>query len=329
MSIDPRSVKMKGKIPEPGIVERMFVCGLLVFFLIMTAACPAVAAQEKTAATAKPKISVGVLVDTGQHQRKVIELEREAVNSIAEIFAGEAAEGFILTYGDKVDVLEDWTPLGPKLKQVATRIDLHTESSKSPRTLLNDALQAALQRLDARQGIDLKVLIVVGEGNDWGSSARAAEIKKLAQSARVQCFALLVADHELIGGRVRHFGFDLDALTWSTRGNGYDVGNSRKRLDKALKDVRKRVRRQLQVRSRSPRLTLFLRLWQQTTGQDIWLDALGKPARDSAGNPCVENRSGPPENWRPARSDGAPLTEPPDYSGSLGSLNNTVSLMLP
>src|SRR5215472_2651569 len=40
-------------------------------------------------------------------------------------------------------------------------------------------------------------------------------------------------------------------------------------------------------------------------------------------------KSGPPENWRSTRSGGAPLTEPPDYSGSLGLLNNTVSLMLP
>jgi len=255
LSIGPQSGrKPKGNFPETELIIRMSLCLLLTCFLDMTAACPTFAAQEKMAAPTKPTISVGVVVDTRQHQRNVIDLEREAVNSIADIFAGETAEGFILTYGDKVDLLEDWTPLGRELKQASTRIELRAEIGKSGRTLLNDALHAALQKLDPRQDIDSKVLIVVGEGNDWGSSARNSEVKKLARAAHVQCFALLVADHELIDGRVRHFGFDLDALAWATKGNGYDVGKSRKRLDQALKDVVKRVRRQLQAGRRSPRV---------------------------------------------------------------------------
>jgi len=68
-----------------------------------------------------------------------------------------------------------------------------------------------------------------------------SQIKKRAKSAHVQCFVLLVADHELIGGRVRRFGFDLYDLASATKSKAYDVGNSRKRLGTAVRDLVKRV----------------------------------------------------------------------------------------
>jgi len=52
---------------------------------------------------------------------------------------------------------------------------------------------------------------------------------------------LLVADHNLIGGRVRHFGFDLYDLAAATKGKAYDIERSRKIFDRAIKDVLKRI----------------------------------------------------------------------------------------
>jgi len=72
-------------------------------------------------------------------------------------------------------------------------------------------------------------------------SRRYSQIKKRAQSAHVQCFVLLVADHNLMGGRVRHYGFDLYDLASATKGNAYDIERSRKNLDQAVRDVLKRV----------------------------------------------------------------------------------------
>jgi hypothetical protein len=86
-----------------------------------------------------------------------------------------------------------------------------------------------------------KVLIVIGEGNNSGGATKYSQIAKHAKTAHVQCFALLVAAHNLMGGRVRHFGFYLYDLASATKGKAYDVGRSRKNLDKAIADVRKRV----------------------------------------------------------------------------------------
>ena len=41
----------------------------------------------------------------------------------------------------------------------------------------------------------------------------------------------------------------MDDLAWSTKGNGYDVGTSRKHLDKAVEDVLKRITRRVQARA--------------------------------------------------------------------------------
>jgi hypothetical protein len=138
-------------------------------------------------------------------------------------------------------LLQDWSPLETGLKTVSTGIDLDLEGAKNGRTLLNDALKAALLKLGGRNDSDSKALIVIGEGNDLGSTTKYSQIKKLAKSNHVQCFALLVASHDLIGGRVRHFGFDLYDLAGATKGNAYDVGACRKRLDKAVKDMLKRI----------------------------------------------------------------------------------------
>ena len=64
---------------------------------------------------------------------------------------------------------------------------------------------------------------------------------KSAKAAHVQCFALLVADHDLVGGRVRHFGFDRYDLALATNGKTYDIGDNRKKLGNAVRDMVKRV----------------------------------------------------------------------------------------
>ncbi len=217
----------------------LFLVVLFVFFA--SATCTVLFAQDKTRAETKPRVSLGVLIDTSAHQKKVMEFQREAVNSIADAFAGVATESFLVRYGDEVETLQDWAPVDTGLKKVSTRIELDRESGKNQRTLLYEALNAGLLKLDAGDRANSKVLIVIGEGNNAGGSIKYAEIKKRAKAAHVQCFVLLIADHNLMGGRVRHFGFNLYDLAWATKGNAYDIERSRKNLDKAIRNVLKRV----------------------------------------------------------------------------------------
>jgi hypothetical protein len=216
---------------------RFFFVAVLVVFL-GTAAPSALFAQAAPRPETRRRVSLGVLIDTSAHQRKVIDLEREAVKSFADGFADLATESFVVGYADEVETLQDWSPLEAGFKTVSARI----ESSKKRRTLLYDALGLGLSKLESGNSANARVLIVIGEGNDTGSVTRYSEVKKRAKSAQVQCFVLLVASHNLMGGRIRHFGFDLYDLASATNGKAYDVEDSRKNLDKAVRDVVKKVR---------------------------------------------------------------------------------------
>ena len=223
------------------IVFRITLLRLLISSLGLAASCTLLRAQENLQPDTKPRLSVGVLIDTSAHQKKVIQFERQAVDSIADGFTGVATEAFALRYGDEVELLQEWAPVDTGLRTVAARIKLDVESGKNQRTLLYEALNAALLKLETGNSASSKVLIVIGEGNNAGGSIKYAEIKKRARAAHVQCFVLLVADHNLMGGRVRHYGFYLYDLASATKGKAYDIERSRKNLDKAIKDVLKRV----------------------------------------------------------------------------------------
>ena len=210
----------------------------VLFALLQTATC----AQDQLQAQTKPRVSLGVLIDTSAHQKRVIDFERDVLNAVAEGFSGVATESFVLRYADEIETLQDLSPPDPGLKRASARIELDVESGKNLRTLLYDALNAALTKFGAVDQANSKVLVIVAEGNDAGSVAKYSEVKKRAISARVQCFVLLVANHNLIGGRVRHFGFDLYDLSSATKGKAYDIEDSKKTLDKAVRDVMKRTR---------------------------------------------------------------------------------------
>lgn len=211
-------------------------------FAIATAVASPLLAKGNAPPGSERRVKVGVLVDTSLHQKKVIEFQRQAVDSIAEELGGVAADTFLFTYSDRLTLLQDWSPVTVGLKTASPLIRLDGQENKHPATLLVDAINAALLKLGAQPEDGLKALIVIGEGNDARSSVKYSQVKKLARSNHVQCFALLIADHNLMGGRVRHFGWDLYDLASATKGAGYDIEHSRKRLEKALKNVLERIR---------------------------------------------------------------------------------------
>jgi len=160
----------------------------------------------------------GVLVDTRAHQKNVIEFEREVLNSIPDGFNGVVADGFVIRYADEVEARQDWAPSDVGLRQTSSQIVLDTHNGQNRSTLLYDAVNAGLAKLQSRDDASSKVLIIIGEGNDSGSRTKFSQVKALAKSSHVQCFVLLVADHNLIGGRVRHFGFDYTTLPGLRKG---------------------------------------------------------------------------------------------------------------
>lgn len=225
---------------KQGFAFRKTLLRLLISSLGLAASCTLLFAQQNAQPDTSRKLSVGLLIDTSAHQKKVIEFERKSfIQSLTSLLVWGQK---VLSSGMETKwTLQNWSPLDTGLGSASTRIEFDMESGENRRTLLYDALDAALLKLETANTANSKVLIIVAEGNDVGSVTRYSQIKKRAQSAHVQCFVLLVADHNLIGGRVRHYGFDHYDLASATKGKAYDIERSRKNLDKAVRDVLKRV----------------------------------------------------------------------------------------
>ena len=181
-------------------------------------------------------LSLGVVIDVRQEQREVIAFERQVVDTLGSMLAGEHTEGFVVSYSDRVQVVADWSPIAG-LKDTAIRLTADDSEDGRRGAALNDALLNGLARLGSVGHDGRKVLVVIGEGNDSGSSTTFSQVLGAAKTDHVQCFSLLVANHRSQVGRVRQFGFDLYRLASATHGKAYDVRTDPALLDGALRDL--------------------------------------------------------------------------------------------
>ena len=117
-------------------------------------------AQEQPRLGPQSRLSVGVLIDTSAHQKNVINFEREVVNLVSDAFAQRPAETFVIRYADEVELLQDWSPLALGLRTVSSRIEVDVSSEKNQRTLLYEALNAGLLKLEGN-GANSKGLLSV------------------------------------------------------------------------------------------------------------------------------------------------------------------------
>jgi hypothetical protein len=197
--------------------------------------------QARVIAEPKGTLRLGVVVDNRAQQQAVIEFERRVVEALPAVFAGVTAESFVLSYSDHIRWVGDWAPAVSGLKAASARIAMDDGVGRNRGAVLNDGVMEALTKLGASADGDRRALIVIGEGNDNGSVAQFSQVLDTAKFGHTQCFALLVADHRSQVGRVRQFGFDLYRLGADTNGGAYDIRTSPMLLDKALKDIVKRL----------------------------------------------------------------------------------------
>jgi len=198
-------------------------------------------AQSPVQADPGRPLSLGVVIDVRVQQHEVIGFERQVVDALGSKLAGEHAEGFVVSYSDRVQVVEDWSPVAAGLKDTADRLTADGSEDGRRGAALNDALLNGIARLGSSGYEGRKVLVVIGEGNDGGSSMTFADVLSAAKAGHVQCFALLVANHRSQVGRVRQFGFDLYRLASATHGKAYDVRTDPELLDAALGDLLARL----------------------------------------------------------------------------------------
>ena len=204
-------------------------------------------AQQLPKADTPQALSVGIVIDAHRQPQNVTEFERRVVEALAGALTSVAREAFAISYSDSVRLVADWAPPASLSKGAAERFLVGGAQAAGRGSVLNDGLMEGLTKLGSTAGGGRKVLIVIGEGNDEGSTATSSQALAAARSQHIPCFVLLVAQHRAQVGRVRQFGFDLYRLASGTGGKAYDVRTRPQALDEALQDVLKRLAPPLQT----------------------------------------------------------------------------------
>jgi hypothetical protein len=169
-----------------------------------------------TAINASPDIprNIAIVMDAGPDQAKVLSKEKDlAIALISEL--SDAGTSFtIASVGTSSKMLSTTLDRSVAIEHIREIIGDNGEKTNVP---IYDAIGSAIRQISATPG--LRVVIFIGEGNDGGSRLRYAELRNLAESNHIACFAALVADHSLRGAKsILRYGWNLQGLTSDTAG---------------------------------------------------------------------------------------------------------------
>jgi VWFA-related protein len=128
---------------------------------------------------------------------------RKIGSLIQPLIAGERGSIAVLTYGDRVKLVEDFTGDNAKIAAALRRL-----KADSPGAALHDAVLEATRRLRALDqqtpGVNRRrVVLLIGESRDRGSRAKLEEAVTAAQAANVMVYPIT---------------YSAFATAWTTRG---------------------------------------------------------------------------------------------------------------
>jgi hypothetical protein len=169
-----------------------------------------------TAINATPNIprNIAMVIDAGPDQAKVLSKEKDlAIALIDEL--SDAGTGFLIASVGTSSQMQAMTlNRSVAIGHIREITESNGEKTNVP---IYDAIGLAIRQISLSPG--LRVVIFIGEGNDGGSRLRYAELRGLAESNHIACFAALIADHSLRGAKsILRYGWNLQELASDTAG---------------------------------------------------------------------------------------------------------------
>jgi len=192
-----------------------------------------------TAIKASPDIprNIAIVMDAGPDQAKVLPKEKElAIALINELF--DASTSF--TIASISTLSRTQTTMVDRSVAIEHIREITGDSGEKTNVAIYDAIGSVIRQMAPSPG--LHVVIFLGEGNDRGSRLRYAELRSLAESNHIACFAALVADHSLRGTKsILRYGWNLRELTSDTAGiflENQKTAKATRRLSESVQDLR-------------------------------------------------------------------------------------------
>jgi hypothetical protein len=161
-------------------------------------------------------LTLGLLVDTSYSQRGVIGDERSASYTFLDHMLGGKDRAFVIHFDHEVELLQDLTPLRPKLQAALQLLDAAPRDTadddqdsgrRHAGTLLYDAIYLASDDLMKKQQ-GRKALFVLSDGVDRGSKKSLEDAVEAAQRADTSVYSILFAgaEHEQQQEHAHHGG---------------------------------------------------------------------------------------------------------------------------
>ena len=156
-------------------------------------------------------LSLGLLVDTSQSQRAVLDDERTASATFLDsMLKGTSDRAFVIQFAHSAELLEDFTNSRPKLQAALKEIDSSSPNDTSTDTdsegrrshqgtVLYDATFLASSDLMGKQK-GRKALILLTDGDDRGSKESLTKAIEAAQRADTILYAIYFKGEEHGGG---------------------------------------------------------------------------------------------------------------------------------
>lgn len=140
---------------------------------------------------ARGPITVGLLLDTSWSERYRIGVEQQAASSVVQKLLRTGDEATLLGFDSDVNLLADFSQDFRAIDRAIHQSEVKTPVG-IPETHLYDAVYLACDRLRDEAG--RKMLVVITDGDDYGSTVKLEGAVEAAQRTNTTIYVLLIAD---------------------------------------------------------------------------------------------------------------------------------------
>lgn len=183
-------------------------------------------------------LTLGIMIDTSPSQQRVLGVEQEEAKTFLRQVLRPKDLAFVLHFDLEVELLRDFTSNLSLLARAIDETVIRSAASgplPSPfptpsvgGTHLYDAVYLAAREL-MKNEVGRKVLILLSDGEDQGSTVKLNSALEAAHKADVIIYSIAVIDRAFYWGRMQGFGGDsvLKKYAGETGGRVIEVRNAR------------------------------------------------------------------------------------------------------
>ena len=211
-------------------------------------------------------LTLGILIDTSLSQQNVLGMEQLAGGAFLSQVLKEKDQAFVMDFNVHVSLVQDFTSSARRLKDALNSVKINTDGqgavssipgmgggpvptmNRNKGTLLYDAVVLASHDQLGQQ-VDRKAMILLTDGEDFGSEYKIKDAIEAAQKADTIVYVLLCADRQAYfsHGMIYTGSGEMRKLTAETGGRAIDVGDKPEKLKAAFQQISDELRSQYSI----------------------------------------------------------------------------------